>query len=237
MTHKDDPAEGFDTLEDLIRYLEEERDRLKAVVEDAAREWEFSVAKSYAKAYGQVLRRLEVLKGLRDPNYEKRAHYYRRMVSLEDQLREHRNVPKLAKRYEQELAEVNRVLDELEKTRHVPIDTQHIDDALFDLVEGTIANFKLRLNEELGLVLSFECSEMRLHIRFQYNKGALWPSMKKGLRRLGFRKVEGAREFTRDEAISAFNNAQLIKRMLAVLVFDVLGPSWMDRPVEMEVNR
>lgn len=68
--HNDDSAEGFDTLEDLIRYLEAERDLLKTVVEDAAREWEFSVARSYAKASRQVYKRLEVLKGLRDPNYE-----------------------------------------------------------------------------------------------------------------------------------------------------------------------
>ena len=113
----------------------------------------------------------------------------------------------------------------------------YIDDALFDLVEGTIANFILRLNKELGLILYFECSEKTLHIRLLYNKRALWPSMKKGLRRLGFRKVKGAREFTRHEDVSAFNNAQPIKRLLAVLVFHVFGPSWMDRPVEMEVNR
>jgi hypothetical protein len=237
MTHKDDPAEGFDTLEDLIQYLEGERDRLKAVVEDAAREWEFSVAKSHAKAYGQVFRRLEVLKGLRDPGYEKRAHYYRRMVSLEDHVREHQNVPKLAKRYEQELAEVNRVLDELEKTRHVPIDTQYIDDALFDLVDGAIAHFTLRLSKDSGLILYFECEANTLCIRFLYNKGVLWPSMKKGLRRLGFRKVEGAREFTRDVEVTAFNSAQPIKRMLAVLVFDVFGPGWIDHPMEMEVRR
>lgn len=237
MTHQDDSAEGFDTLEDLILYLEAERERLKAAVEDAAREWEFSVARSYAKAYRHVYRRLEVLKGLRNPTYDKRAHYYKRMVRLEDKISEHKNIPTLAKHFGQELADVNRILDQLEKSRHFPIDTQHIDDALFDLVEGTIANFTLRFNKELGLVLCFACSDKRLHIRFLYNKGALWPSMKKRLRRLGFRKFEGAREFTRDEDVSAFNDAQPVKRILAVLVFDVLGPGWMDSPVEMEVNR
>lgn len=48
---------------------------------------------------------------------------------------------------------------------------------------------------------------------------------------------EGAREFTREEDVSNFRDAQPIKRMLAVLVFDVLGPSWIDQPVELEVNR
>ena len=237
MTHEDDSAEMPGTLDDLIRYLEAERNRLKAVVDNAAKEWEFSQAKSYAKAYRQISGRLAVLKSLRDPSYDKRARYYQLMAGLEDKIREHKNIPQLAKHFEQELAEINLTLDELEKARHFPIDTQYIDGALFDLVQGAISNFRLHLSKELGLILHFECSEKRLHMRIFYKKGALWPSMKKGLRRLGFRKVEAAREFTRVADVGDFKDAQPIKQLLAVLVFDVLGRSWVDSPVEMEINR
>ena len=79
----DDNVEGrLDDLDALIRYLEEEKDRLKKRVEDAAKEWEFSEAKALAKAHRHVVRRLHNLKLLRDPGLDERACHYRMLVFL-----------------------------------------------------------------------------------------------------------------------------------------------------------
>jgi hypothetical protein len=75
-----------------------------------------------------------------------------------------------------------------------------------------------------------------LEIGFSYKKRSLFRSMKKRLRRIGFLKVKGSTRFVRSVDVQNFKDAQPVKHLLAVVVFDVFGQSWFDRPAELEIN-
>jgi hypothetical protein len=236
MTHDDSIGDELNDLSDLIRYLEHEQAHLKKCVEEAAEEWEFSEAKAFAKAHRIVSGRLSALKSLRDPGHDERARQYRKLVFLEEQIKAYSEVPQVVAHFKEEVKEINQILDKLEKASFSPIDTQHIDDAIFQLVDGTIKSFKLHLNKSEQLLFEFTCSDKQLQIRFSYKKRALFPSMKKKLRKIGFLKVEGSRRFIRGIDVSNFKDTQKIKQLLAVVVFDVFGRSWFDDPAELEIN-
>jgi hypothetical protein len=227
--------ESLDNLDDLIRCLEEEQQRLKQSIKRASKEWEFAEAKSYAKAYVRIGARLDVLKNFRDPNLEERAYFYRRLISLEEQQKEYAKLPMLVARFQQEIDAVNLELDQLENMLRPRFETQHIDNALFDLVQGRIFGFKLHLNKNKALVLDFVSCEDSLCISFFYRKGVLWSSVKNRLRQIGFSKIKGEREFSRRFDVRQFKDAQRIKQFLAVAIYDGLGPGWIENP-ELEIT-
>lgn len=235
MTEDDNIEDRLDDLDDLIRYLERERDRLKTCIEKAAEAWEFSEAKAFAKAHNNIGGRLHVLKNLRDPGFDERASHYKMLVFFEEQIKIHAAVPQLVTRLQNKLKETNQALDKLEGASYSPIDTQHVDDAIFLLVEGTLESFKLHLNKSKELVFDLMCRDKVLQIGFSYKKGALFPAMKKRLRKIGFLKVDGVRRFVRGVDVSNFKDAQKIKQLLAVVLFDVFGRSWFDNPVALEI--
>lgn len=236
MADHEGTEDHLEDLNDLIRYLEKERDDLKACVENAAKEWEFSEAKAYAKEHSRVAGRLHVLKNLKDPFFEERASYYHKLVFLEQRLKNYPVDSELRKRWSEEINEINRILDELEKRKHFFIDTQYIDDAIFQLVEGTVENFKLCISRSEGVVFDFTCDNHSLQICLSYNKGALFRSMKNHLRRIGFLKAEGKRRFIYNIDITHFKDAQKIKQLLSVAMFDVFGRTWIDSPAQLEIN-
>lgn len=236
MTPDDNIEDRLDNLEDLIRYLEKEKDRLKQCVETAAEQWEFSEAKAFAKEYRHILGRLDILKSLRDPRFGERAHYYRKLVFLEEQLKTYSNDPRLVRHFTEELKKTNEALNELENVKYTLLDTQHIDDAIFLLLDGSIENFKLHLNKSEALVFDFVCINNLLQIGLSYKKKSLFPSMKKRLRRIGFSKVDEQRRFVRSFDVSNLKDAQKIKQLLAVVLFDIFGLNWFDNPAELEIN-
>lgn len=236
MTVDDNIEDQLDNLDDLIRFLEKEKDRLKKCVEAAAEEWEFSQAKSFAKAYRHTLGRLHALKSLRDPGFDERAAHYRKLVYLKEQLEKYTHIPHMVRLFTEELRKTNETLDKLEGAKYPLLDTQHIDDAIFRLVDGSIKSFRLHLNKSEALIFDFACLNNLLHIGLSYKKGSLFPSMKKMLRRIGFSKVDGRRKFVRSIEISNLKDALKIKQLLAVVVFDVFDPSWFDNPAELEIN-
>jgi hypothetical protein len=236
MSDEDSIEDRLDDLDDLIRYLENEKERLKKCVENAAREWEFSEAKAFAKAHGLITRRLHALKNLKDPGFDERTHLYRRLAFLNDEIKTHTDVPSLVKLFKEQLKETNEALDKLENASYSPIDTQHVDDAIFQLVDGTVESFKLHLNKSEELVFDFTCRDKLLQIEFSYKKGVLFPGMKKRLRKIGFQKVDGSRRFIHCIDVSNFKDALKIKQRLAVVLFDVFGRSWFDNPAELEIN-
>ena len=103
-------------------------------------------------------------------------------------------------------------------------------------MDGTIESFKLHLNKSEQLVFDFVCRDELLQIGLSYKKGALFPYMKKRLRIIGYLKVDGFRRFVRSIDVSNFKDAQKIKQLLAVVVFDVFGRSWVDNPAELEID-
>ena len=234
MSDDDSIEDRLDDLDDLIRYLENEKERLKKCVENAAQQWEFSEAKAFAKAHRLIASRLRALKNLKDPGFDKRTHLYRTLAFLNEQIKTHADVPPLVKLFTEQLKETNEALDTLENATYSPIDTQHVDDAIFQLVDGTIESFRLHLNKSEELILDFVCRDRLLQIGLSYKKGALFPAMKKRLRKIGFEKVDGSRRFVRGVDVSNFKDAQKIKQLLAVVVFDVFGRSWFDNPAALE---
>ncbi len=236
MTADDNIEDQLDNLDDLIRFLEKEKDHLKKCVEAAAEQWEFSEAKAYAKAHSHIAGRLHTLKNLRDPGFDERASHYRKLVFLEEQLEKYTNAPQLARHLTEEIKKTNEALDKLEDSKYTLLDTQHIDDAIFLLLDGAIDSFRLHLNKNEKLIFDFVCKNSLLQIGFSYKKGSLFPSMKKTLRRIGFSKVDESRRFVRSVDVSNLKDTQKIKQLLAVVVFDVFGRSWFDNPAELEIN-
>src|SRR5687768_5186262 len=166
MTNDESIEDRLDDLDDLIRHLEKEKKRLKECVEKAAEQWEFSEAKAFAKAHRNIAGRLHALKNLRDPGFDERARRYRNLVFLEEQIKTYAHVPQLVRHFTEELKETNQALDKLEKARYSLIDTQHVDDAIFQLVEGNIESFKLHLNKSEELSFDFVCRDRLLQIGF-----------------------------------------------------------------------
>lgn len=203
ITDNDSIEDRLDDLEDLICYLEKEKEHLKKCVEKAAEDWEFSEAKAYAKSHRNIAGKLHVLKNLRHPGFNERARLYRTLVFLEEQIKTYADVPKVVRHFTEELKQTNQALDKLENASYSFID--------------------------------FVCKDKRLQIGFSYKKGALFPSMKKRLRKIGFLKVGGLRRFVRSIHVSNFKDAQKIKQLLAVVVFDVFGRSCFDNPAALEI--
>jgi hypothetical protein len=235
MSDSDSIEDRLDDLDDLIRWMENEKERLKKCVENAAQEWEFSEAKAFAKAHRNIAGRLRTLRNLKNPNFNERARHYAKLEFLEEQMKANAGVPQLVKYFSEKLKETHQTLDKLEKVSYSFVDSQHVDDAIFQLVDGNIESFKLHLNKSEELTLDFLCRDRRLQIGLSYKKGALIPGVKKRLRKTGFLKVAGLRRFVRSSDVSNFKDAQKIKQLLAVVVFDVFGRSWFDNPAELEL--
>lgn len=236
MTADDNIEDQLDNLDDLIRFLEKEKDRLKKCVETAAEQWEFSEAKAFAKAHGHIAARLHTLKNLRDPGFDERASHYRKLVFLEEQLEKYTNAPQLVRHLTEEIKKTNETLDKLEDSKYTFLDTQYIDDAIFLLLDSSIESFRLHLNKSEALIFDFACINNLVCIGLSYKKGSLFPSMKKKLRRIGFSKVDKQRRFVRSIEVSNLKDAQKIKQLLAVVIFDVFGRSWFDNPATLEIN-
>lgn len=231
-----DPLEDIGDLNDLIRYLEHEKERIIKCVEMAVEERNFSEVKAYNKTLGKVSARLNVLKNLRDPGFDELASHYRMMVFLEEQKKKYANNPALAEHYTLELKEINEALDKLENTRHHLIDTQHIDDAICMLVEGSIESFTLHLNKSAGMAFDFVLKGELVEIGFSYKKGELPSLKKKRFRKIGFSKVDGSNRFVYGINVGNFKDAQKIKHLLAVVVFDIFDRTWFDNPAELEIH-
>jgi hypothetical protein len=58
---------------------------------------------------------------------------------------------------------------------------------------------------------------------------------RKRLRAIGFSKVDSSERFVRSVDVTNFKDAQSIKQVLAVVVFDVFDRSWFDNPAELEI--
>lgn len=238
MTHdmSDNPDGTIDDLDSLIRFLEDEKERTKHRVEEAARAWEFGEAKAHARMHRQIARRIYALKNLRDPAYEERGRLYRLLIRLEEDEKAYAVYPDIIARTRAEIKQVNETLDKLESSRHFPLDTQHIDDAVFQLVDGTLDRFRLHVNKGEEVVLDFTLTGPLLEIGLSYKKGAIFRSMKKELRRLRFTKTAGMRRFFRHIDITTIKDAIRIKQLLAVVLFDVFGHTWFDHPAQLELT-
>lgn len=226
--------QAFDNFADLIQYFEDEQERLRKCINDAAAEWDFTEAKRLAKAYRYVQEKLNVLRSLNDRNYDQRMQLLRHLDLLKRISGDHADSPRYTAFLQQEIDETNKVLSELPGPSSFPIDTQYVDDALFDLVEGTITRFKLHLSKTQGLTLDFTCNDKILVITLTYNKGALSSYVKKRIRGIGFHKIDGRRAFVRTLYVGHFQDAQSVKQFLAVLVFDVLSRYELDNPAALE---
>jgi hypothetical protein len=227
--------DALDDLDDLIQYFELEKKRLKKCIEKASEEWAFSEAEAFAKAYHKVSARLDVLKNLKEPGFDERAYLYQSLVSLEEQKKEHADNPDLVRHFTLELKEVNQALDKLENTSHFLVDTQHIDDAIFLLIKGSIESFRLHMYKRERMVFDFVLVNNEVQIGFSYRPGAIHPSREKRFRKIGFSQIDESR-LVRSIDVSNSNNVQKIKQLLAVIFFDIFNSTWFDSPAELEIR-
>lgn len=229
--------EELSSIEDMIKYHQHEMERMKRRMEVAKGEHEFAEAESYQIEFWRHESKLRFLRVLKDPMFDRRASLYDRLIRTEDMIRENPHIPHLITQCRLTIKAINKELDEIESVKSIPLDTQYIDAALFELVEGSILDFRIYLNKEHGIFLDFTCEGKSLFIHFRYSKGSMGKYAKKGLQRLGFSKSEEKRVFLKEFDVSGFRDAQPVKQLLAVALFDVLGRGRFDKLTELIINR
>ncbi|MEJ1237876.1 hypothetical protein WBG78_07105 [Chryseolinea sp. T2] len=230
---EDDAVGGID---DLIRYHQREMERMKVRVKQATDDHEFEEARAFDNEFFRHESKLRLLRDLSDPTFDRRASLYRRLVRLEEKLQENSHLPQYAAQCKQQLKEINDELDKLESRKYAPLETQYIDDALFELVQGNIQGFSIVLNKREGIVIQFYCKENLLFVHFLYSKGSIGKFDKRHLRSLGFLKTEEKRNYVREFDVRLFYDAQPVKQILSAILFEMLGRGRFDNPTELIID-
>jgi hypothetical protein len=223
-------------LEQLIIYLNEEKQRLESLVQEAAKEWEFLSAHAHAEAIRKINRQLYNLESLSKPFHEEimMLNYDKRQI-------------KEKIRYTQDDAEKDVLLEKLfvadqavksfERNARNACDAQDVDDAIFDLVEGRIKSFRINLNKDGTLFTEFlrkGSSSLCLRLYGLTSLADDTSEESESLKTMGFEILEGSQFIEYTFPVSRFRDAILIKQFLAKVLFDIIGYYQIEKPVMLE---
>ena len=116
-------------------------------------------------------------------------------------------------------------------------DSQEMDDALFDLVEGRIKSFRIYLNKDHSLFIEFShCDGSVIYLRI-YGVASLADDTSEeldSLKTMGFDVISGDKFIGYTFSIAGFRDAILIKQFLAKVLFDIIGYYQIEKPVTLE---
>lgn len=151
-------------LDQIIEYFETEKKSLEVSIKRSLAEYDYLYAHYQQEGLWRLDIHLGVLKGFKDPFYYKKdeiERWLRWMGSFEDSER--------FSFYKDTIAEKRNELEKLNRQQadYYFIDSQVIDDALFDLYEKRIRKFRLCLSAEENFNLDFEISGGFLKITHQ----------------------------------------------------------------------
>jgi|GEM_PF-3874805 len=222
-----------DNLAELIKRIEEEQTYLKRLIDEAVEEFEFGVAEGHWKQYRVLLNHVQRLRTLKNPRHGQLAMYYRSLTSLEKFVMENKA---LAKAYQPEIDQYNRMIDEIEKTKPYIIDTSNIADTLTQLLNGKIESFQLKLNKRKEWMFTFKLIAGSININYSYKKKSLSKWQKKRLRVFGFQKSEQKRNLIHCFPINSNRDPNQIITWLARVILDVLNLHDIDKPAELLIN-
>ncbi len=221
-------------LEEIIEQYQFEKERLDRLISDAVEQGEYLSAHFHSISLRDTNYKLQIFNLLRDPYYDQKNHL-RNMIPRIEALHKDLGI----KNDETYITSMWDELEALNQKENMPVlDTQYIDDAIFDLVEKSLNSFKLILIKEQNLVLTFNLPEENLlgisfpplsEIKEKHILEHKFPQ----LISLGF-TCEESEQLTYLYNISDFKNALKLKELLSRIVFDVYYFSELDRPLTLE---
>lgn len=229
-------------LEELIQILEKEKKVLEKAIKEHVKEADYRIAHKYSKGLREICSRLRILYFLQDPYKEQRDILTRRKKRLTDSLEQ----------YKDDEAETDYYLDEWNRLRNYygeaemklkPFeDTQHIDDALYEIVEGVIKSFQLifidndfdmKFERQPGNFLRWSMGP----IKSLRKAGFLWKKSKLTLESLGFTVPTNEERYVYHYDLSTFKDSLFLKQMLARVIYDALMKGYPYETPKVELHR
>lgn len=235
-------------LEILIEHLQSEYDYLKSSMDECIAEWDFDGAKAFREPLIFTRRKLNVLKSLKNPYFNKINHLSAMISRMEKILTErNKNIDYLdeqtRERMEKHFNEfhkkrIDESKTELRKLKAIEPKYRIDDDKILELLEGLEQNeiclveFEIE-KDNISLVLAINNEQAQLEFRTKENTKLdhyLVKSTKSILRKLGFNTE------TYKKQISNFSKLDKIKVIeeLAIIYFEVFGIFGKERNIKIE---
>lgn len=228
-------------LTELIELLKAEQQELENTIKNSVAEREFKQAHRHDKALRKVNRQLQTLYNLQDPLYEERQH----LVHTIDVYKRYLADPKysdMADHFLDKLNEVKRQFSIHHKEAE-QLDTQIIDECIYQVIEHKIKAFKFHLCKKANLYLYFELCKNQLKISFtpfaqlKTDEYMLVKGNKKALKALGFTYAGDKEYLFYLYDLKDFKDALEIKYLLSRIVFEVYYYKNLDNTATIEVEQ
>jgi len=235
-------------LEILIEHLQSEYDYLKSSMDECIGEWDFDGAKAFREPVIFTKRKLNILKCLENPNFNKINRLAGMISRMEKSLTERKIKmeyldEQTRQRMEEHLNEstnnrINESKKELEKLRSINPKHRIDDDKILELLEGleqnkiTAVEFEIK-KDKIFLLLTISNEQGELEFRTPENvkiEHYLVKPTKSILRKLGFNTE------TFKKQLSNFSKIDKIKVLeeLAIIYFEVFGIFGEERNIKIE---
>lgn len=235
-------------LEILIEHLQSEYDYLKSSMDECVSEWDFDGAKAFRGPVIFTRRKLNVLKCLENPNFNKINQLAGMISRMEKSLTDRKfEMDYLDEQTRQRMEEhfnqstkkrIIKSKTDLEKLKSIEPEQRIDDDKILDLLEGleqnkiTTVEFEIK-KDKIFLLLTISNEQGELEFRTSENVKIEHYQMKPTksiLRKLGFNTK------TFKKQISNFSKLDKIKVLeeLAIIYFEVFGIFGEERNIKIE---
>lgn len=219
-------------LDETIEIYQQQKQQIDRLILAAIEEGDYLSAHYHSNGRRQINYKLQVFNTLQDPNHDQKQYLQKLLDrSSEFYIGRGKGIPEYIQDMVKQLAQLN------QRDNLHCYDTQHIDDALFELSEGKLNSFKLILIKEQSLELNFTVSDKILQISFpplaKIKEKYLLESKIPPLTSLGFKANESGQLAFRQN-LTVFKDTLLLKQLLSRIVFDVFFFKELDQPLTLE---
>ncbi len=222
-------------LDELIAAYESEKNTLEGFIKEALEETDYRWAHQCQTGLFRVKAVLEKLYHFRDPNFREKR-WVKQMIGINR--RRHGQISMLSDWLENDYANLQSQLRTLEEqSAWVNPDENALTDALYDLIEGKNAGFRLHLIKKAGFFVTCTLSAPATLLitipsdeKTRYEVDLDWRAMP----RLGF--IENGEKGMMEHSFSLGGHADVseIKTLLARLLFEHSFSYHYDRPSSIE---
>lgn len=220
-------------LDEIIEAYQVEKDRIDLLIHEALKEEDYLSAHFHSNSLRHINHKLQVFNLLKDPQYDHKVSLTRMITHLQAKQIE------LGINYGGFLAGMKAELEALNQRQALPvIDTQYIDDAVFDLADGRLNSFRLILIREQNLVLTFKLTRNNLlEISFpmlsDVKERSILEYKLPQLTSLGFIS-HSPEQLIYFYDMTNFKDALQLKELLSKIIFDVYHFMELDHPLTLE---
>ena len=232
-----------DKLDTLIDCYEAEKNRLLQLIDACVKEEEYQLAYFHQRALYQLNRRLQTLKNINDKFYDEKSFIWNRISFLEKNIKPE-NPDALNDYFFNELDEAKEELEKLIQ-RSNKVDSAEdkliINEAMSDLLEKKIKNFKLILIRKDNLFLEFKyigktlCVTIPL-VKKHIKNGVLYEWRINKLKRLGFESQKKDSKLVLKLKADKEKLLENLKIILCKIIFEVFYFKEFENESYIEIN-